>query len=290
MTNGRKAFTDVSSGGPRNGRSRALVFHGNPDYLDNRRRPARARNMKAMRRLTGGLAHNLNNLLQIIQTDVEMARHHVAQDDLAREYLDHALAAVQRGAQLGGQLLAFSCRQFFRPRPVDANQLVEQSIDSFSHALGEGIEIEAVLAANIPAILVDPSNLDRAITNILHNARAAMPAGGRLTVETGHTYMDRDCLVDDHVLPAGEYVEISVRDTGCGMSAETLAHAFEPFYTTRRVGEGIGLGLSVAYGFARQSGGLVTLESELDEGTIVRMLIPAGVSFRRVRSFLESPL
>lgn len=278
MTKGQKAPRATLSDGPGDGPRRVLVFHGNPDHLDVGYRRARARKMEAMGRLTGGIAHHFNNLLQVIQTDVEMARQRATQDDETRNYLDHALAAVQRGAQLTGQLLSFSCKQFLRPKTVDANQLVEQSIKLLSRTLGEDIDVEIILAADIPAILVDPYNLENAIINIIHNARAAMPKGGRLTVMTRRMHLDEDRVIEDGILAMGDYVEIAAADTGCGMSAETLSRAFEPFYTTRRVGEGSGLGLSMAYGFARQSGGLVTLESEIGKGTTVRILIPVGIS------------
>jgi CheY-like chemotaxis protein len=242
------------------------------------RRLAHAQKMEAVGQLTGGIAHDFNNLLQVVQTNIEMARQRTAEDEKARDCLDRALAAGQRGAKLTGQLLSFSRKQLLQPRAVDANRLVEDLIRLLARTLGEDIAVESVLEAGLPAILADPHSLENALLNLVVNARAAMPRGGRLTVTTRNARLDEERVLMDGVLAAGGYVEIAVSDTGCGMSAEVLEHAFEPFYTTKRVGEGSGLGLSMVYGFARQSGGLATLESEPGKGTAVRLLLPVARS------------
>ena len=149
-------------------------------------------------------------------------------------------------------------------------------LDMLERTLGEDVEIETTIEDSLPAIIVDPHALENALLNIAVNARGAMPDGGRLTVWAGRKYLEKDWEVEDTTLSAGDYVEISLADTGCGMSEEVLTRAFEPFFTTKEVGQGSGLGLSMVYGFAKQSKGTVSLQSHLGEGTVVRILLPVA--------------
>ncbi|WP_316979866.1 PAS domain S-box protein [Shumkonia mesophila] len=251
-----------------------LVFHDITERLRMESRLAHAQKMEAVGQLTGGIAHDFNNLLQIIHARLEIIGAAVKADDPLRNHAQSALAAAQRGGKLTQQLLSFSRRQVLRPATVDPNALIEGMVKMLARTLGEDIEIETVLDRDVPSITIDPHGLENAVLNLAINTRDAMPKGGRLSVRTSCKRLERDIVVDDETLPAGPYVEVSVTDTGSGMTPETLGHAFEPFYTTKGVGEGSGLGLSMVYGFARQSGGLATLESEVGQGTTVRMLLP----------------
>jgi signal transduction histidine kinase len=251
-----------------------LVFHDITERLQMESRLAHAQKMEAVGQLTGGIAHDFNNLLQIIHARLEIVGSALRADHPVQGHVENALAAAQRGGKLTQQLLAFSRRQILRPQAVDPNGLIEGMLKMLGRTLGEDIEIETRLAAEVPSITIDPHGLESAVLNLALNARAAMPKGGRLTVQTAPKSLERNLVVDDETLPAGPYVEVSVADTGCGMTAEVLEHAFEPFYTTKGVGEGSGLGLSMVYGFTRQSGGYVTLESEVGRGTTVRIMLP----------------
>lgn len=255
-----------------------LVFHDVTERLRMESRLAHAQKMEALGQLTGGVAHDFNNLLQIVHARLEIVHSTLKSGDPARSHLESALAAAQRGGTLTQQLLSFSRRQLLLPRTVDANGLIEGMLKMLTRTLGEDIEIETRLEAGLPSITVDPHGLENALLNLALNARAAMPRGGRLTVTTSRRHLARDLHIDDEMLPAGDYVEVSVTDTGCGMPVEVLKRAFEPFYTTKEVGEGSGLGLSMVYGFARQSGGHALLESEVDRGTSVRMLLPVAAA------------
>ena len=230
--------------------------------------------MEAVGHLTGGVAHDFNNLLQIIQGNLELALECLDQDDKSRGLVSSALRAGQRGAALTQQLLAFSRRQTLSPEVVNPSAIVGGMLALMRRTLGESIEIEAFFEEGISMINVDPNNLQNAILNLAINAKAAMPKGGTLSVSTKRKRLKKALDVEDGQQPAGDYVEISVADTGCGMSAKTLERAFEPFYTTKDIGEGSGLGLSMVYGFVRQSGGTVTLASELNNGTTVTLIFP----------------
>ncbi|MBE0532108.1 MAG: PAS domain S-box protein, partial [Rhodospirillales bacterium] len=255
-----------------------LVFHDITEHLQMESRLAHAQKMEAVGQLTGGIAHDFNNLLQVIHARLEIIGTSVKPDDPLHGHAQSALAAAQRGGRLTQQLLSFARRQMLRPATVDPNGLIEGMVKMLARTLGEDIEIETVLDRDVPLITIDPHGLENAVLNLAINARDAMAGGGRLLVKTRRRRMERDIAVDDGTVPAGSYLEVSVSDTGSGMTPEIIGHAFEPFYTTKGVGEGSGLGLSMVYGFARQSGGLATLESEVGKGTTVSMLLPlAGV-------------
>jgi PAS domain S-box-containing protein len=251
-----------------------LVFHDITERLQMESRLAHAQKMEAVGQLTGGIAHDFNNLLQIIHARLEIIGASVKTDDPLRGHAESALAAAQRGGRLTQQLLSFSRRQMLHPTTVDPNGLIEGMVKMLARTLGEDIEIETVLDRDVPFITIDPHGLENAVLNLAINARDAMAGGGRLSVRTSRRLVERDIAVDDETVPAGSYVEVSVTDTGSGMTPEVIGHAFEPFYTTKGVGEGSGLGLSMVYGFARQSGGLAILESEVGRGTTVRILLP----------------
>jgi signal transduction histidine kinase/CheY-like chemotaxis protein len=231
--------------------------------------------MDAVGQLTGGVAHDFNNLLTIILGNLEAARRMVTADqhDL-QGHLGAVHRASQRAATLTHRLLAFSRRQPLAPRTLDLNRLVSGMSDLLDRTLGEATVIETVLAARLWLTRVDPNELENALLNLVINARDAMERGGKLTIETANLYLDEDYAATDPEVPPGQYVMLAVTDTGAGMSEEARARAFEPFFTTKPMGRGSGLGLSMVYGFARQSGGHVRIYSELGRGTTVKLYLP----------------
>lgn len=231
--------------------------------------------MEAVGQLTGGVAHDFNNLLQVIVGNLEVIRR-ITPTDATRTLhaVDLALKSARSGAAMTQRLLAFARRQPLDPKPVNANSLLSSLSDLLKRTLGETIEVETVLAADLWHTEVDASELERAVFNLVVNARDALPAGGKLMVESANVTLDDKYALQIPDATPGDYVTISVTDTGVGMDAETARQAFEPYFTTKPVGQGTGLGLSQAYGFAKQSGGHLRLYSELGLGTTVRMYLP----------------
>ena len=235
-----------------------------------------AQKLQVVGQLTGGIAHDFNNLLQVIQTNLELAMPTVIDRPTVTKLIEGALRAGRRGASLTEKLLAFSRRQTLRPAPLDLKGWIRTELSLLSRTLGEDVQIETRIEDSSVIVVVDEGALTNALLNIAINARAAMPKGGRLVITVRRQHLERETPIENDMLPKGDYVEIAVSDTGCGMSEEVLRQAFEPFFTTKDVGEGSGLGLSMVYGFARQSGGMVSIESELDRGTTVRILLPVA--------------
>jgi CheY-like chemotaxis protein len=232
--------------------------------------------------LTGGVAHDFNNLLQVIVGNLEIVRRSVPQDSARLLRAVNAAANGARGAAaLTQRLLAFARRQPLDPKPLNVNALVSGMSDLLHRTLGETIAVETVLGAGLWAIEADANQLEATLLNLAVNARDAMPEGGRLTVETANTHIDEAYVAAHGDVRAGQYVMVSISDTGTGMDANTVARAFEPFFTTKPVGKGTGLGLSQVYGFVKQSGGHVKIYSEPAMGTTVRIYLPrllAGVA------------
>ena len=242
---------------------------------------AQAQKMEGIGQLTGGVAHDFNNLLTVILGNLETAQRASSTNPdpgrLARA-LEHATLGAQRAASLTQRLLAFSRRSPLDPKPVDANRLVSGMSDLLRRTLGEQIVVETVLPGGLWRIHADPNQLESAILNLAVNARDAMPAGGSLTIETANAYLDEAYAATQTEVAPGQYVVISIGDTGIGMDHETMAHAFEPFFTTKDIGHGTGLGLSQVYGFAKQSGGHIKLFSEPGHGTTVKLYLPRLLS------------
>lgn len=232
-----------------------------------------AQKMEAVGQLTGGLAHDFNNLLTIIGGNLEMLEAKLSDPkllSLARE----AQLATDDGAKITGQLLAFGRRQALDPKLEDVGRLIDGFADLLRRTLGERVELRSIVTGAANRALVDASQLQNAILNLALNARDAMPDGGRLTIEVSRVTLDVDYAAMYPYVRTGEYVLIAVSDTGTGMTEEIKRRAFEPFFTTKAVGTGTGLGLSMVYGFARQSGGHVQLYSETAQGTCVRIFLP----------------
>jgi PAS domain S-box-containing protein len=234
-----------------------------------------AQKMEAVGQLTGGLAHDFNNLLAIISGSVEVFRKRLELGKLdgLERYVDAAHNATRRAASLTQRLLAFSRRQTLDPKPTDVNRLVSGMEDLLRRTLGPAITLEVVGAGGLWGTLVDPPQLENALLNLCINARDAMPDGGRLTIETANRWLD-ERVAQERELPKGQYISLCVTDTGTGMSAEVAARAFDPFFTTKPIGQGTGLGLSMIYGFVRQSGGQVRIYSELGQGTTLCLYLP----------------
>ncbi len=234
-----------------------------------------AQKMEAVGQLTGGIAHDFNNLLQGITGSLDLLklRLQLGKTENIDKLITGAMASAQRAAGLTHRLLAFSRRQPLDPRPVKANQLIAPMEDLLRRTLGENIRLELVLAGGLWATLCDPGQLESALLNLCINARDAMPNGGALVIETANAWLDERYGAQEDVQP-GQYVCISVSDSGVGLAPDVLAKAFDPFFTTKPLGQGTGLGLSMIYGFARQSAGHVKLYSEPGQGTTAKLYLP----------------
>ncbi len=231
--------------------------------------------MEAVGQLTGGIAHDFNNLLAGIGGSIELLEIRLKQGrtDALQRYIDAAGGAVTRAAALTHRLLAFSRQQTLQPKATNINRLVIDMEELIRRTVGPGVALQVVGAGGLWASVIDPNQLENALLNLCINARDAMPTGGRLTIETANKWLD-DRTAKERDLPPGQYVTVSVTDTGTGMSPEVIAHAFEPFFTTKDVGKGTGLGLSMVFGFARQSGGQVRIYSEVGRGTTMTIYLP----------------
>ena len=258
------------------------VWHGVTNDITERKlaeeKLQQAQKMEAVGQLTGGVAHDFNNLLTVILGTLEFVRDRVAGDRTALEMIERGVKASERGAALTHRLLAFSRKQTLMPTTIDLASLTSGMSDMLRRTLGETIVIGIAATGGLWPCRADPAQLENALLNLAINARDAMPDGGQLTIKT-----ENISLQDNHTgaptdLESGNYVVLSVSDTGHGVSSETLAHVFEPFFTTKDVGKGSGLGLSMVYGFAKQSGGTATIDSAPGQGTTVRIYLPRAQS------------
>jgi PAS domain S-box-containing protein len=235
-----------------------------------------AQKMEAVGQLTGGVAHDFNNLLAVMLGNLELLRDHVTAGSDARQIIDTIYGAGQRGARLTQQLPSFSRKQTLNPRPMDVSAHVRSLIGLLRRTLGESIEIVFVPGENVPPSRIDESQFDAALINLCINSRDAMPHGGQLTIITGCVKFDEAQAEGVEEIAPGEYTTLGVFDTGSGMTPEVLQHATEPFFTTKDTGQGSGLGLSMVYGFARQSGGFIRIESTPGLGTSVTLYLPTA--------------
>ena len=232
--------------------------------------------MDAIGQLTGGIAHDFNNMLAIIMGSLDLARRRLRDHDPGNvvAMLDNAQEGADRAAALTAQLLAFARRQPLEPKTIEANKLVSGISELLRRTLGEQVQIETVLAGGLWRVHADPEQLESALVNLAVNARDAMPEGGKLTIETANSELDERYAGQHEDVRPGQYVMISVTDTGVGMAIEVIEQAFEPFFTTKEVGRGTGLGLSQVFGFVKQSAGHVKIYSEPGEGTTVKIYLP----------------
>ena len=251
-----------------------------------------AQKMEAVGQLTGGLAHDFNNLLTGISGAIEMMQARIAQGRAGEldRYITAAQGAARRAAALTHRLLAFSRRQTLDPKPVDVNRLIAGIEELVCRTVGPAIQVEVVGAMGLWPAMVDPNQLENAVLNLCINARDAMPEGGQLIIQTLNLELDEEAAAPLELAP-GPYVRLSVQDTGTGMSAEVMERVFEPFFTTKPIGQGTGLGLSMIYGFMRQSGGQVRMASRLGHGTTMQLLLPrlAGAEDAATADSAEPP-
>jgi PAS domain S-box-containing protein len=237
----------------------------------------KSQRMEAIGQLTGGIAHDFNNLLTIITGNLELLEMELESEE-QRDLLARANDAALMGARLTNRLLTFARRRRLEPVVLDLNDQVLSMAELLRRTLGEAIALSTLLAPQLWSVQADPSEIENAVLNLAINARDAMPAGGKLVLETKNVVLDeRDVATEVGVQP-GDYVRLSVSDTGFGMSADVLARVFEPFFTTKEPGKGTGLGLSGLYGFVKQSGGHVTVYSEVGKGTTVNLYLPRVMS------------
>ena len=232
--------------------------------------------MEAVGQLTGGIAHDFNNMLAIVIGSLDIVRRRLPEglDSRISDGISNATEGAQRAAQLTARLLAFSRQQPLEPQPLDGNKLVASMSELLRRTIGEQVRVETVLAGGLWQVFADPHQLENTVLNLCVNGRDAMPDGGRLTIETANAHLDDAYAAAHSEVDAGQYVLISVTDTGTGMPPEVAARAFDPFYTTKGVGKGTGLGLSQVFGFVRQSHGHVKIYSEPGQGSTIKIYLP----------------
>ncbi|WP_235919321.1 response regulator [Aureimonas psammosilenae] len=249
---------------------------------------AQAQKLETIGKLTGGVAHDFNNLLQVVSGNLQLLAKDIAGNDRAERRVANAMAGVSRGAKLASQLLAFGRRQALEPKVVNVTRFVRGMDDMLRRAIGEGIEIETVMGGGLWNTFIDPTQIENALLNLAINARDAMDGQGKLTVELGNAHLDDTYARAHSEVTPGQYVMLAVSDTGCGMSAEVMEKVFEPFFSTKAEGKGSGLGLSMVYGFVKQSGGHVKIYSEVGHGTTIRLYLPRAVGAEDVEVRLSS--
>ena len=233
-----------------------------------------AQKMESVGQLTGGIAHDFNNLLAVMLGNLELLENEIVDSPKAREVTETVIAAAERGARLTQQLLAYSRKQVLRPRAFNLNATVQGMIDLLRRTLGETIELEVVSDAGLWQCVADPGQMENALLNLALNARDGMPTGGKLTIETANARLDDEYAAAQEEVTPGQYVLLAVSDTGVGMAPEVVEKAFEPFFTTKEAAGGSGLGLSMVYGYVKQSNGHIKIYSEPGEGTTVKMYMP----------------
>ncbi|MEI4487394.1 response regulator [Frigidibacter sp. MR17.14] len=238
---------------------------------------AQAQKLETIGKLTGGVAHDFNNLLQVVSGNLQLLARDIAGNARAEGRITNAMAGVARGAKLAAQLLAFGRRQALEPKVVNIARFVRAMDDLLRRAVGEAVEVEIITGGGLWNTFIDPTQVENALLNLAINARDAMDGGGRLTIEMGNASLDDGYTRHEPDVSPGQYVMLAVTDTGCGMDAETIARAFEPFFSTKPEGKGSGLGLSMVYGFVKQSGGHVKIYSEPGHGTTVRLYLPRSL-------------
>lgn len=243
------------------------------EHKQTQRELVESQKMQALGRLTGGIAHDFNNLLTIILGNLNFIEDDSLDTAEMREVIQHCQQAAKRGGELIQRLLTFSRRQALKPKPTNINMMVEDFSQLLQRTLGETIQVRQNLGTALPLALIDKNQLETCLLNLALNARDSMPKGGKLSIHT-QRYFKPEQHQNFTDLPSGDYLMLSVKDEGDGMSEETINRAFEPFYTTKPSGVGTGLGLSMVYGFIKQSGGGIDIKSTLGSGTTIRLIFP----------------
>jgi PAS domain S-box-containing protein len=235
---------------------------------------ARAQKMDAMGRLAGGIAHDFNNRLTAIQGFADLLLKRTDKDDAQHYYLEQIKLASECAAELARQLLTFSRKQMLHPKILNLNDVVSHWANLMRVLLGENIALHLILGADIGLVKIDPGQLEHVMINLALNAGDAMPSGGNLTIETTDIEISELQAQYHPTIPPGEYVRLLIKDNGCGMSEETMAHLYEPFFTTKERDKGTGLGLFTAYGIIKQNGGFIEVKSAVGEGTTFQIYLP----------------
>jgi len=251
------------------------------DVTEDRRRDAQlcqALKMEAIGHLTGGVTHDFNNLLSVIQSNSELLQDRLGPEE---KRLDACQRAALRGSELTQRLLAYSRRQAPVPQAIDLGSLVSEMSELLTRTLGEAVDVKALVAPDLWTARADPGQVENSLLNLAVNARDAMPQGGRLTIECQNAQVDEIHVTENPDAEAGDYVVLAISDNGTGMPADVRARVFEPFFTTKEVGQGSGLGLSMVYGFAKQSGGFIAIHSEENRGTTVKLYLPRAAAAAR---------
>ena len=233
-----------------------------------------AQKMESIGKLAGGIAHDFNNLLTAIIGYSELVLNQTRNDDPLRQHIEEIKKAGERAASLTKQLLAYSRKQVLQPRVLDLNAVIAELDKMLRRLIGADIELVTRLAPELGRVKIDPGQIEQIVINLAVNARDAMPQGGKLTIETTNAQLDEAYARKNVAVTPGQYVLLSVSDTGCGMDAQTQSHLFEPFFTTKELGKGTGLGLSMVYGIVKQSGGDIWVYSEIGRGTVFKIYLP----------------
>lgn len=249
---------------------------------------AQAQKMETVGKLTGGVAHDFNNLLQVISGNLQLLARDVVGSESAERRVSNAMAGVMRGSKLAAQLLAFGRRQALEPKVVNVTRFVRDMDDMLRRAIGEGIEVETVFAGGLWNTFIDPTQIENALLNLAINARDAMNGSGKLTIELSNAHLDDDYARTHEEVTPGQYVMLAVSDTGCGMAPDILDKVFEPFFSTKAEGKGSGLGLSMVYGFVKQSGGHVKIYSEVSHGTTIKLYLPRAMEAEDVEVLVQT--
>ena len=249
---------------------------------------AQAQKMETVGKLTGGVAHDFNNLLQVVAGNLQLLAKDIAGNERAERRVTNAMAGVSRGAKLASQLLAFGRRQALEPKVVNVSRFVRGMDDMLRRAIGEAIEIETVVGGGLWNTFIDPAQIENALLNLAINARDAMDGQGKLTIELSNTMLDDAYVRAYDEVTAGQYVMLAVTDTGSGMAPDIIEKVFEPFFSTKSEGKGSGLGLSMVYGFVKQSGGHVKIYSELGHGTTIKLYLPRALESEDVEVSVDN--
>jgi PAS domain S-box-containing protein len=249
---------------------------------------AQAQKLETVGKLTGGVAHDFNNLLQVVSGNLQLLAKDVAGNPRAEAKVANAMAGVARGSKLASQLLAFGRRQALEPKVVNISRFIRDMDDMIRRAIGEAIEVETIFSGGLWNTFIDPTQIENALLNLAINARDAMEGRGKLTIELANAHLDDDYARSHDEVTPGQYVMLAVSDTGCGMSPEIIEKVFEPFFSTKAEGRGSGLGLSMVYGFVKQSGGHVKIYSEVGHGTTIRLYLPRALEAEDVEVVIDN--
>jgi PAS domain S-box-containing protein len=234
-----------------------------------------ASRLESIGQLAGGVAHDFNNLLGVVMNYADFIAEEIGEESPAYQDVKEIRRAAERATQLTRQLLIFSRRDAVKPQPINLNDSVREMERLLRRTIGEHIDLAVKFGADLPAVMADPGQLEQVLVNLAVNARDAMPQGGELLIESAEVEADAALLAENPELLPGRYVRLSVRDTGTGMDEQTRSRVFEPFFSTKRKGEGTGLGLATVYGIVRGGGGAISIDSELGEGTVFKVYLPA---------------